>query len=307
MPASAVSPPPVNPPAPPRARCDVYAPSDVVFLVNPHAGTEPPATLTRQLDRRGIAYSLTESKEAVPAFFATTARAYKIIVVCGGDGTVNSVLPYALDGERAFAVYPNGSGDGFAKELGFERDLDGLLAAVARGRTRPIDVMRAGEHYACNVVGVGFDSYVAREFARREERGLKSYVIESTRAYRDFAPIDARVSVDGRAVDGTFQMITVANTPQFGNNARIAPNADASDGLLDVVLVRPMPVWQALRFLAEVFSGREDGSRYVSYHRGREVTIESACPHLQIDGETFPFDGARLEVSVAGAAKWVQV
>ena len=297
----------VNPGGVGGARVGVYAPADVVFLVNPHAGTEPPATLTRELDRRGIAYFLTETKAAVPAFFATAAKDFRVVVVCGGDGTVNSVLPYAVDGERAFAVYPNGSGDGFALEMGYTRDLDRLLAAVGRGATTPVDVMRAGEHYAGNVVGVGFDSYVAREFARREDRGLKSYVIESTRAYRDFAPIDARVTVDGAPVEGAFQMITVANTPQFGNNARIAPRADASDGLLDVVLVRPMPVWRALRFLAEVFSGREDASRYVSYHRGRRVAIETDCPHCQIDGETFPFADRQLEVEVAGSARWVRM
>ena len=285
------------------------APDEVVFLINPHAGTEPPAALTRKLDRHDppIAYFLTESKEAVPAFFATTAQRYKAVVVCGGDGTVNSILPYAVDGERAFAVYPNGSGDGFALEMGYSRDVDRLLRAVGRGETTPVDVMRAGEHYAGNVVGVGFDSYVAREFAQRDDRGLKSYVIESTKAYRDFDPIDARVTIDDEVVEGAFQMITVANTPQFGNNARIAPRADASDGLLDVVLVRPMPVWHALRFLAEVFSGREDGSRYVSYHRGRAVTIETDCPHCQIDGETFPFVDERLEVAVAGSARWIRM
>ena len=58
------------------------SPEEVVFLVNPHAGTEPPATLTRELDRHDppIAYFLTESKEAVPAFFATTAKRYRCVV-----------------------------------------------------------------------------------------------------------------------------------------------------------------------------------------------------------------------------------
>ena len=284
-----------------------------IFLVNPHAGPAGVAALTDELDTRGLPYFLTDSKEAVPAFSAEAAPGHEVVVVCGGDGTVNSILPYAVSEPYAFAVYPNGSGDGFAKEMGYARDLDALLAAVARGQTQCADVMRAGDHYAANVVGVGFDSYVAREFAKREGRGLKTYVVESTKAYQTFEPIAARVTLDGGAgrgsevVDGEFAMITVANTPQFGNNARIAPRADASDGWLDVVLVRPMPIFHALRFLVEVFAGREDGSRYVSYHRARSVVVETDCPHCQIDGETFPFREDRLEVAIAGEAQWVRM
>ena len=51
----------------------------------------------------------------------------------------------------------------------------------------------------------------------------------------------------------------------------------------------------------------EDGTRYVSYHRGREVTIETDCPHCQIDGETFPFRENQLRVSIAGEANWLCV
>lgn len=278
-----------------------------IFLVNPHSGPDGPAAFLQKLDARGLDYFVTEDKAAVPAFFATAAQAHDTIVVCGGDGTVNSVLPYAISTGKAFAVWPNGSGDGFAKELGYGRDLDELLAAIARGKTECVDVMQAGAHYAANVVGVGFDSYVAREFAKKEGRGLKNYVVESTKAYQTFDPISARVTVDGEVHAGEYSMITIANTPQFGNNARIAPRADASDGLVDVVLVRPMPIFMALRFLIEVFAGREDGSRYVSYHRGREVLVETDCPHCQIDGETFPFEDERLEVRIAGEARWVMM
>ena len=284
-----------------------YHDRDIVFLVNPHAGVDPPERLVAALTRRPtpIDYFICESKEAVPTFFAASAKTHRVVVVAGGDGTVNSVLPYAISTGQAFAVYPNGSGDGFAKELGFTKDLEGLLAAVRRGHTHCIDVMQTGAHYACNVIGVGFDSYVAREFAKQDERGLKTYIRESAKAYREFEPITARVTIDGAVHEGLYSMITVANTPQFGNNARIAPRADASDGLLDLVLVRPMPFLNALLFLAEVFAGRQDGTKYVSYHRGKRISIESDCEHCQIDGETFSFEERRLDVSIAGESKWI--
>lgn len=286
-----------------------YNERDVIFLINPHAGVDPPERLVDALSRRDtpIDYFLCESKEAVPAFFASAAKTHKVVVVAGGDGTVNSILPYAVNTHQVFAVYPNGSGDGFAKELGFGKDLEGLIAAIRRGHTRCIDVMSAGEHYACNVVGVGFDSYVAREFAKRSSRGFKAYVVESAKAYGEFEPIHAKVTIDGRVLEGKFTMITVANSPQYGNNARIAPKADSSDGILDLVLVRPMPFLNALLFLIEVFAGKEDGSKYVEYLRGKQITIETDCSHCQIDGETYPFENERLEVAIAGEAKWVVV
>jgi len=286
---------------------EAIKPKEVVFLINPHAGTNPPEVLTSILDAHQppIAYYLTESKEAVPTFFATAAKSARLVVICGGDGTVNSILPYAVDSALTFAVYPNGSGDGFAKEMGYSRDVDAILAAAQRGQTRCIDVMRADQHYAGNVVGVGFDSYVAREFAKRDQRGFKAYILESAKAYQAFDPIEAMVTIDGKEISGEFSMITVANTPQFGNNARIAPMADASDGLLDIVLVRPMPFLNALRFLVEVFAGKEDGSRYVSYHRGKEVRVSTSSSHCQIDGETYPFLEKELLIAIAGEARWL--
>lgn len=281
--------------------------SDIVFLVNPHAGVDAPARLVDALSKRSppIDFFMCGSKEAVPAFFAASAKTHRVVVVAGGDGTVNSILPYAIDTEQVFAVYPNGSGDGFAKELGFGKNLEALLKAIQRGHTSGVDVMRAGEHYAANVVGVGFDSYVAREFAKRESRGFKAYVLESAKAYSTFEAIEATITHDDQVISGQFTMITVANTPQFGNNARIAPRADMSDGWLDLVLVRPMPVLNALLFLVEVFAGREDGTKYVSYHRARRITIETTCEHCQIDGETYPFVDKRLEIEIAGQAKWI--
>ncbi len=284
-----------------------YADSDIVFLINPHAGTDSVERIVAALGKRSIDYFLCESKEAVPTFFATSVKTHKVVVVAGGDGTVNSVLPYAVNTHQVFAVYPNGSGDGFAKELGFGKDLEGLLKAIRRGHTSCIDVMQTQSHYACNVIGVGFDSYVAREFAKQDQRGLKTYILESAKAYREFEPIEATVAIDGEVHRGRYSMITVANTPQFGNNARIAPRADASDGLLDVVLVRPMPFLNALLFLAEVFAGRQDGTKYVSYHRGKHIRIETDCSHCQIDGETYPFTDEVLDISMAGESKWVVV
>ena len=286
-----------------------YSDRDIIFLVNPHAGVDAPERLVTALSSREtpIDFFVCESKEAVPTFFAAAAKTHRVVVVAGGDGTVNSVLPYAINTDQVFAVYPNGSGDGFAKELGFGKDLEGLLRGIRRGHTHCIDVMSAGEHYACNVVGVGFDSYVAREFAKQESRGFKTYVVESAKAYGEFEAINARVTIDGRVFEGAFTMITVANSPQYGNNARIAPRASASDGILDLVLVRPMPFLNALLFLAEVFAGRQDGTKYVEYLRGKHITIETDCTHCQIDGETYPFDDERLEVAIAGESKWVVV
>ncbi len=291
------------------ARARSLTERDMIFLINPHAGTQTTTALVKALSKRKepIAYFITDSKEAVPTFFATAAKGHQVVVVCGGDGTVNSILPYAVSTDQLFAVYPNGSGDGFAKELGFTRDLEGLITSVKRGHTQCIDVMQVGQHFACNVIGVGFDSYVAREFAKRDTRGFKAYIVESAKAYAEFAPIEATVTLDGKAHTGTYSMITIANTPQFGNNARIAPKADATDGLLDVVLVKPMPIFNALRFLVEVFAGKEDGSKYVSYYKAKHVVIESACSHCQIDGETFLFENDRLEVTIAGQAEWLVV
>ena len=81
-------------------------------------------------------------------------------------------------------------------------------------------------------------------------------------------------------------MINVANSPQFGNNAYIAPNASVNDGQLDICIVRKFPIYLFPRLIFHLFTRTADQSEYVEIIPGKEITIERDTPGpVHVDGE----------------------
>jgi diacylglycerol kinase family enzyme len=93
-------------------------------------------------------------------------------------------------------------------------------------------------------------------------------------------------------------LVAVANSDQYGNNARIAPGARVDDGLLDLVAIAPVGLMGATLLAARLFAGNLDESASVRRFRGSRFTIDRVAPGLiHTDGET-RLAGARVEVAV---------
>ena len=104
-----------------------------IFIVNPNSGkknsTKLLAMIRKEITNPNI--FLSTSIKAFNEFFDTEAIKYKTVVIWGGDGTVNSVIKHLINRtDLTLAILPNGSGDGFAKELGFKKNLKKLINRI---------------------------------------------------------------------------------------------------------------------------------------------------------------------------------
>jgi len=86
---------------------------------------------------------------------------YDIFIAAGGDGTVHSVASQLVNTDKIFGVLPLGSGNGFAKEFGFNINLNALISDIKKAEVMPIDVIELNGHLCLNVAGIGLDSIVA--------------------------------------------------------------------------------------------------------------------------------------------------
>lgn len=258
----------------------------VVFIVNPNSGKRTGKIISSLLKfDKDINYFLSNNIAEFDAFF-TSIDKYKVVVICGGDGTINNTLKYIADKNNIkLAVLPNGSGNGFARELGFKNDIKGLIDQITKGKTEKVDLVKVNNDYSCNVMGLGIDSYIASEFATKTIRGLKTYIYCTAKALVNYKPIEAEITVNDSTIKGVYQMINIANTRQFGNNAIIAPKAKYNDKLLDLVLVKPIPVYLIPIYTYKLFTGRLNNSRYVQFIKTKEVTIKSNSRSYHLDGE----------------------
>jgi diacylglycerol kinase family enzyme len=147
-------------------------------------------------------------------------------------------------------------------------------------------------------MGLGLDADVARRFNGLARRGLPAYTRTALAAFLGRSTESCHVCVGHHreAIDAL--LIAVANSDQYGNNAKIAPNARVDDGVLDLVAVRPVGILSACVLGARLFLGSIDRSSRVRRLKGARFLIERPSAGLiHTDGETH-MAGACVEVVV---------
>jgi diacylglycerol kinase family enzyme len=151
-----------------------------------------------------------------------------------------------------------------------------------------------------SVAGVGFDAHVAACFDRDllGPRGLAGYARITGRELLSYRPRDYRVTGDVNVAVERAVLVTLANSAQFGNGARVAPAARLDDGRLDLVVFREASRFATICALPRLFTGGAAGVRGVSIAQISQLTIESETPMtFHVDGEPVA-GGTRLEARI---------
>ena len=209
-----------------------------------------------------------------------------MVIVAGGDGTVNEVASALMHSDTTLGLVPSGSGNGLARTLGIPMDPDRAIDIIARCHPYSIDCGIAdGMPFFCTF-GVGFDAVVTEKFSSCKRRGKMQYVRSALLEYLNFSPDHYALKIDGEVYTEEALQIAVCNTSQYGNNAYIAPRASLTDGLLDVTVIRNgSTIYQAMAGIG-LLSGQIDKNRIIDTFKAREVKIIRLKEGpAQLDGE----------------------
>lgn len=219
----------------------------IVYLINPVAGVKTKSllqdTISRETGQRGIGFEIVHTNaEGDYRFLADMIRHEGVtdVVVCGGDGSINAVAASLMGVDVNIGIIPMGSGNGLALTAKIPLKMMRALEVVFRGQTAYVDGCFINERFSCMLCGIGFDAKVAHEFAKQKRRGLKTYIKVTGANFFSAQPYLFEVYANEKSFTTEAYFISIANSNQFGNNFTIAPHADLSDGLIDVVIVKKM-------------------------------------------------------------------
>jgi diacylglycerol kinase (ATP) len=195
----------------------------------------------------------------------------------------------------AYAPVPAGTGNDFALALGLPPDplaaADAIAAALRAGRTRPVDLARitgrdGTRRWFGGVLAAGFDAVVnERANAMRWPTGPRRYDLA---ILVELARLRARpytLVLDGERLELSSVLVAVGNTPSYGGGMRIAPAADPTDGLLDVVVGAPMSRLTLIRLKSHIRAGTHVDDPRVSTYRARRVELDAPGITAYADGE----------------------
>lgn len=232
------------------------------------------------------------------------------VFAAGGDGTLSQVLAGLLDTGIPAGLIPAGTGNDLARTLGLSLDPAAAARQALNGRAVPVDLMRLndGAQWAVNVLGVGFDARVAVRCNRRSRflGGLPAYLLSVAGEVVSFRMTPLRLEVDGETWEGSMLLCAVANATSYGAGMRIAPQASPHDGLLDVVLVRPVSRLGFLRAFPRVFQGTHLNHPAVEVFRGRKVRLLTEEPEpVNVDGDIAGTTPLKVEVAAARGLVWL--
>jgi diacylglycerol kinase (ATP) len=227
------------------------------------------------------------SKEELDTVIASaSARGIQAVFAVGGDGTVHEVARRLIGTDLALGVLPTGSGNGFARHLGLPMNLRAALRACRSLHVETIDTATVNGIPFINIMGIGFDAWIADAFANTGTRGLATYLRVGLRGFARYEPEEYEMTIDGVTSRRRAILIAVSNASQYGNNARIAPLASMQDGILDVTLIEQAPLLRIPMLAAQLFSGTFHRARGVTTMRGRSITIRrQAAGAAHLDGE----------------------
>lgn len=260
---------------------------NVAFIVNPFSAKKNYQPFLDELSKKveNPLFLVSKSLEDTDAFIDENWNDVDVFVAVGGDGTISTVAKKLIHSEKILAVFPAGSGNGFSNETNFSKNITLLLDKIKNEKFREIDTFTVNEHFSINVSGTGFDGKVVKEF-EKTNRGFKNYIKVSIETFFNYKPITIKFS-DSKflSYNGTYLMVNVANTRQFGNNAYIAPMASKSDGLVDLVLVKKFPLIYSPFFAFRMFTKRLKDDDYVTYLPVSEIDFEVNTRNWHIDGE----------------------
>jgi diacylglycerol kinase (ATP) len=247
-----------------------------------------------------------------PGHLAEAARgATGLLVVVGGDGTVNEVVNAVAGTDAEVAILPSGTGQDFGRSHGIPSDLDAAVRVALEGGTRMIDLGRVecaggGARFFANVGSAGMSGAVARRANSMSKAlgGRATFFYALTREFLGWRNTQVTVELgDGVRREGRMHDVIVANGRWHGGGMQLAPEASQDDGLFDVVLIGDITKLDFATTSPRLYSGAYLSHPKVELLRSATVAIEAAAPlPLEVDGEPIGTTPARFEV-VPGALR----
>ncbi len=226
-----------------------------------------------------------------------------LLAVCGGDGTVNEVASQIPRSPFPVAILPSGTANVVARELGLPLDPIRALQVALRQTVRKVDLGELGPGLRRRflfVAGIGFDAYVVAKVkpGLKTWRGMAAYAISILDCLQHYSFPEFQVSIGDRTFTATSCL--ACNAKSYGGGLLFCPDANMSDGLLDILVLQGRHKLGLAHFLFQAWRGVPETHDWVHRLKTRTLRIEGPSNvFVQVDGELA--GGLPLEIGLAGS------
>lgn len=235
---------------------------------------------------------------------------FERVLVIGGDGMIHHVIN-ALSSSQPMktpiGIIPAGTGNDFARALGLDikrpiRNLDMYLS----NEPRFLDLGEVNGVRFGAICSTGFDSIVnERANQKKWPTGRRKYDLAMVQELPRFKPRHYSITIDGQVREVKAMLIAVGNGSSYGGGMKVCPDAKVSDGLLDIMILKPVPKFEFLRIFPKVYSGKHIHHPQVEILRGSRIEIAGEAV-TYADGERIAPTPVKIKCLPSALLTWSQ-
>ena len=286
-----------------------------VVVINPVSGSGKGAILGTEaagfFSERRLSYQIITATSAdklrsnLAEFLDSNVGLIEGVVAVGGDGLVHLVLQMVVPRNIAFSAIPAGTGNDFVRALGWELDEVKIqLNTVVSTPPAAIDLGLVDSEWFGAVLSTGFDSLVNEKANKMKwPKGPMKYNLAIAMELPKFKPLNYTIELDNQVIETEAMLIAVGNGGSYGGGMKVCPDAVMSDGLFDVMVLRPVSKVEFVRVFPTVFSGKHINHKQVDIYRTKRVSLHAPAV-AYADGERIGGLPVRAECIAGAGLSW---
>lgn len=293
---------------------------NALLIVNPVSGPIENSNwlpdLLRSFDYQNLQaeVKLTTPDENGQGLAAAAAKdKVQLVIVAGGDGTIEAVARGLVDTQTVLGIIPLGTRNNLAASLNIPSNLTQAIRVLVEGEDCPIDLGKVDKYYFLEVVGVGLEASlfpcsdeVKEAVKKRRLVGLKSF-LSGLKTFFKFRPRRLVLRLDGRKkrYPHTLQ-INICNSPRYGVEFAIAPKAKMNDGKLDVIYLNTPSKWNHLCHFFSAMRGQPIVRQQLRTYQATKIEVRG-YPPLEVHADGTCVGHTPITVEVVPKAIQVRV
>ena len=221
-----------------------------------------------------------------------------MFLIVGGDGTLNFFINNYPDVPLPLVIFNGGTGNDFHWLLYGKKTFAEQMEIALTAEPKPIDIGRCNEKYFINGVGIGFDGAVAKSLTgKKKSIGKSAFLVAILKKIFFYRSKNYEISSAELNESGHKLLLGIANGRRAGGGFHIAPESEADDGLLDLVIIDALTPIRRLKYLPVIEKGKHLQLPFIKYLKTKKVLIESNEPmQAHLDGEYYSEKKMAIEI-----------
>ncbi|BCU11508.1 MULTISPECIES: lipid kinase [Microcystis] len=226
--------------------------------------------------------------EDIPFLMEKYRSNIDLVIVGGGDGTLNAMVDVLVETQLPLGIIPLGTANDLARTLGIPNSIAEACRIIAEGNLKYIDLGWVNNKYFFNVASLGLSVKITQKLNKGLKRrlGILAYAWTALQLLSKTRPFTAMIGIDGQNIKVKTLQIAIGNGRYYGGGMPIAHDAQIDDQRLDLYSLEIEHWWQIFPLLWTLPRGQQGLLSWVRTLKGKEIQIQTRKPHsINTDGE----------------------